>query len=271
GPKPQKMPPRRKTPPKTFAQLKAAGIDDFGNALIEMENDFPFNTMPTTTNSTDEDAVNAVFGIGRSLYFCIPPNDQLLAYWDKVADRLYKIRHCMNIEGIVQQLPLFAPPIDPGLLVKAAAAGLDISSIVNNINQPVSKIRSSLLLQKALELCQEVKSLGNALLTAIEKKETEHISLLRQQNEENILKLVQDVKFMQWKEAEAATEALIKTRNTAFERYRHYKLILGANASDLDKLKTPALTRTEITEENFDSVYSELVDQYAIELTNEAY
>lgn len=271
GPKPQKMPPRRKTPPKTFAQLKAAGIDDFGNALIEMENDFPFNTMPTTTNSTDEDAVNAVFGIGRSLYFCIPPNDQLLAYWDKVADRLYKIRHCMNIEGIVQQLPLFAPPIDPGLLVKAAAAGLDISSIVNNINQPVSKIRSSLLLQKALELCQQVKSLGNALLTAIEKKETEHISLLRQQNEENILKLVQDVKFMQWKEAEAATEALIKTRNTAFERYRHYKLILGANASDLDKLKTPALTRTEITEENFDSVYSELVDQYAIELTNEAY
>jgi hypothetical protein len=271
GPKPQKMPPRHKTPPKTFAQLKAAGIDDFGNAMIEMENDFPFNTMPTTTNSTDEDAVNAVFGIGRSLYFCIPQNDMLLAYWDKVADRLFKIRHCMNIEGIVQQLPLFSPPIDPGMLVKAVAAGLDIGSIVNNINQPVSKIRSSLLLQKALELCQEVKSLGSTLLMAIEKKETEYISLLRQQNEENIMKLVQDVKFLQWKEAEAATEALIRTRNTGFERYRHYKLILGANASDIDKLKTPTLARTVITEENFDSVYSDWVDQYTINLTNEAY
>ncbi len=29
----------------------------------------------------------------------------------------------MNIEGVVRQLPLFEPPIDPALLVKAAAAG----------------------------------------------------------------------------------------------------------------------------------------------------
>ena len=48
------------------------------------------------------------------LYFCIPPNDKLLAYWDQIEDRLFKIRHCMNIEGVVRQLPLFQPPIDPG-------------------------------------------------------------------------------------------------------------------------------------------------------------
>ena len=51
------------------------------------------------------------------LYFCVPPNDKLLGYWDTVADRLFKIRHCMNIEGVVRQLPLFEPPIDPALLV----------------------------------------------------------------------------------------------------------------------------------------------------------
>jgi Tc toxin complex TcA C-terminal TcB-binding domain len=271
GPRPQKMPPRHKTPPRTFAQLKAAGIDDFGNAMIEMENDFPFNSMPSSSNTTDENAVNAVFGIGRSLYFCIPQNDQLLAYWDTVADRLYKIRHCMNIEGIVQQLPLFSPPIDPGMLVKAAAAGIDISSIVNNINQPVSNIRSQLLLQKALEICQEVKSLGAALLSSIEKKEAEHISLTRQQNELNVLNLVQDLKFIQWKESEATTEALIASRNTVFERYRHYKLILGSSASDIDSLKTVSLARKALTEENFDEVYGEWVGQYAISLAREDY
>ena len=62
----------------------------------------------------------------------------LLAYWDEVADRLFKLRHCMNIEGVVRSPPLFDPPIDPGALVKAVAAGLDIASIVNNVNQPVS-------------------------------------------------------------------------------------------------------------------------------------
>jgi hypothetical protein len=34
-----------------------------------------------------------------------------------VADRLFKIRHCMNIEGVVRPLALFDPPIDPGMLV----------------------------------------------------------------------------------------------------------------------------------------------------------
>ena len=47
------------------------------------------------------------------LYFCVPHNDMLLGYWDTVADRLFKIRYCMNIEGLVRELPLFEPPIDP--------------------------------------------------------------------------------------------------------------------------------------------------------------
>lgn len=271
GRKPQQVPSRGKRTPQTYAQLKAAGIDKFGNAMIQMENDFPFNIVPTTTNPADENATAALFGIGRSLYFCIPRNDNLLEYWDKVADRLFKIRHSMNIEGIVRQLPLFEPPIDPGMLVKAVAAGLDIASIVNNINQPVSNVRGPLLLQKALEICAEVKAMGSALLSAIEKKDAEHIALLRQQHEIKILGLTRDVKFLQWKESEAATEALVKSRNTVFERYKHYKLLLGAAESDIDKLKSVELARNQLTEETFDAVYEEWVDQYGQDIPKEAY
>ncbi len=271
GAKPQAIPPRGKKAPKTYKQLKDAGIDAFGNALIEIENDYPFNTNPTSTNPVNEGGLTAAFGIGRSLYFCIPQNDKLLTYWDIVADRLFKMRHCMNIEGVVRQLPLFDPPIDPGMLVKAVAAGLDIGSIVNNLNQPMSTVRGSLLLQKALEICGEVKSLGGALLSALEKKDTEHISLLRQKHELNISKLVQDVKFLQWKESEAATESLLKSRGTVFERYRHYKRILGSADADIDKLKAIDLARAELTEETFDSVYAQFVETYAKELSKEDY
>jgi hypothetical protein len=66
------------------------------------------------------------------LYFCVPENDRLVAYWDTVADRLFKIRHCMNIEGQVRQLPLFAPPIDPALLVRAQAVGLSIGDVLGD-------------------------------------------------------------------------------------------------------------------------------------------
>ena len=61
----------------------------------------------------------------------------------------------MNIEGVVRQLALFDPPIDPGMLVKAAAAGIDIGSLLSGLNQP-AVCRCLFLIQKALELCGEV-------------------------------------------------------------------------------------------------------------------
>jgi len=269
GPRPQKVPPRRKRTPRSYRGLKAAGLDAFGNALVEMENEFPFNSAPSggATNA----GTAAAFGIGRSLYFCIPQNDQLLAYWDKVSDRLFKIRHCMNIEGVVRQLPLFDPPIDPGALVRAAAAGLDVASIVNNINQPLSTVRGPLLLQRALELCAEVKALGNALLSAIEKGDNEHLALLRQQHELSVLNLARDTRYLQWKEAEAATESLIQSRSIVFERYRHYKKLLGMSDADVDKLKSVELARTALTEETFDAVFADWVGRYAQPLAREAY
>ncbi len=262
GPKPQKIPALRKAVAKSYAELSAIGIDAFGNALIDLENAFPLNTPLSISGDASSSGAESVFGIGRTLYFCIPPNEKLLEYWDKVADRLFKIRHCMNIEGVVRQLPLFDPPIDPGALVRAVAAGLDIASIVNNINQPVSTIRGPLLLQKALELCGEVKALGGALLSALEKKDAEHIALVRQQHELSNLNLVRDVRFLQWKEAEAGTESLVKSREVVWERYRHYKRILGAIDSDIDALKAIDLARNGLTEENFDSVYAGLVNRY---------
>ncbi len=271
GDKPMKIPPKGKRTSKTYKQLKEAGIDAFGNALIEIENDFPFNTNPSSTKPTDEGSMSAAFGIGRTLYFCIPQNDKLLGYWDIVADRLFKIRHCMNIEGVVRQLPLFDPPIDPGMLVKAVAAGLDIGSVINNINQPLSTVRGPLLLQKAMEICTEVKALGASLLSALEKKDNEHLTLLRQKHQLNILKLVQDVKFLQWKETEAATESLLRSRAVAYEKYRHFKRILGYKDVDLDKMKAIELARRELTEESFDDVYKEFIGEYANELTHEDY
>ena len=104
--------------------------------------------------------------LGQALYFCVPRNDKLLGYWDTVADRLFKIRNSLNIQGIFRQLALFEPPIDPALLARAAAAGLDVAAIVNGLNQPLPLVRFQLLVQKAAEIVQEVKSLGNNLLSA---------------------------------------------------------------------------------------------------------
>lgn len=265
GPRPQRIPTRGTVQAKTFAQLKALPHDPMGNALVELEGQFPFNFSAPLSGSESVSA-GPLFGIGRTLYFCIPRNDKLLGYWDTVADRLFKIRHCMNIEGIVRPLALFDPPIDPGMLVKAAAAGLDISSIVSGLNQPIGPVRCITLIQKALELCNEVRGLGGALLSAMEKGDAEHLALTRQRHEIQIQQMSQEVRYLQWQSAQESTKSLLTSRQTALERYHYYQRLLGLPA-DPNAPDTITLDRRELTEENFDEAYSALVDKYNKTLT----
>ncbi len=263
GEKPLTMPQPGRKAAKSFLQLKLAGLDHMSNALIDLEAQFPFNlSAPPSPAGNGTDTSGALFGIGRALYFCVPQNQTLLAYWDTVADRLFKIRNSENIQGVFQQLPLFDPPLDPGMLVKAAAAGIDIASVVAGLNQPLGPMRSPYLVQKALELAGEVRALGGALLSAIEKGESEKLALLRQTHEVALQTLVQDVRFLQWKHAEEATNALLKTRASAYERYANYLRLLGQTPDATNAPENLTLDRSEISEATFDDLYGKLVAAY---------
>ena len=174
--------------------------------------------------------------LGPTLFFCIPKNDRLLGYWDTVEDRLFKIRHCMNIEGVVRQLPLFQPPIDPGLLVKAAAAGVDISSALSALNAPLPYYRFQVIQQKAQELINDVKSLGAALLSALEKRDAEELALLRASHETRVLDSVRQVKERSIEEAQANLAALQVSRRAAQFRHAYYDSRPRTNAKEDEHL-----------------------------------
>jgi len=272
GPRPQQLPTPGPVAAKNFAQLKAARLDALGDALVDLESQFPLNFAPPAGHDGGTpDLTGALFGIGRTLYFCIPQNKTLLAYWDTVANRLFKIRHCMNIEGVVRPLALFDPPIDPGMLVRAAGAGIDVGSIVSGLNQPPGPVRSLMLIQKALEICGEVRSLGNALLSALEKGDSEHLALLRQSHEINLQQMTQDVRFLQWQQAREATESLLRSRMTTLERYKYYFRLLGIAIDSTNVPDTFSLDRRELTEQNFDDAYSTLVGEYDKAISVQAY
>src|SRR5262249_27899448 len=152
--------------------------------------------------------------------------------------------------------------IDAGMRVKAAAAGINIGSIVSGLNQPIGPMRCLFLMQKALELTAEVRSLGNALLSAIEKRDGEHLALLRQSHEIKIQQMQQEIRFLQWKQTEESTQSLLRSRASTVERYRHCQRQLGIDQDNTLVPDTFALDRRELTEENFDEAYGALVGQY---------
>ena len=216
GPRPRKVPPQVKPPVESFNELENE-LDKFANALIAVENLVP----PMSGDGDDGEAEDAP--PIPMLYFCIPHNEKLLSYWDTIADRLFKIRHCMNIEGVVRQLALFEPPIDPAALVKAVAGGVDISSALADLNAPLPLYRFHTLLQQANQVCDDVKSLGNALLAALEKKDNESFSLLRQRHEIQLQEAIKELRATQIEEAKEQLESLKRSKELAEIRKGYYE------------------------------------------------
>ena len=214
GPRPKKIPPQAKPPLESFNELESQ-FDQFSNALVQVENHVPV----MSGNGQNGSNVAPL----PMLYFCVPQNDKMMGYWDTVADRLYKIRHCMNIEGVMRQLALFEPPIDPSALVKAVAGEVDISSALSDLNAPLPFYRFNILLQKANEVCNDVKALGSALLSALEKKDAEAMGLLRQSQEIRLLEAIKAVREQQIEEAKDNLEGVKKSRELAEIKKRYYE------------------------------------------------
>jgi hypothetical protein len=164
--------------------------------------------------------------IGETL-FCVPRNPKIDDYWNTLEDRLFKIRHSQNIDGVQRILPLFEPPIDPALLVQAAAAGLDIGSVISDIHAPSPRHRFSFALQKAVEFCNEHKAFGAALLSAHEKSDAEELARLRSTQEITMLELTGQVKQRQLDEAKASEQALRQSRASAELRYQYYQRLMA--------------------------------------------
>ena len=283
GPRPQSAP-KTEVRPRTYAELAELGLDEFTNVWNDWEyrqlklTDLPtagaaggfraagsmpmagaeasFTEASFTEPSFEVAEVAPLASLG-SLYFCIPHNAGLTALWDMVEDRLFKIRNCMNIEGVERKLPLFEPPIDPALLVRAGAQGLDISAVLAGLGAPLPLHRFASTLPKAMEICADLRALGAAVLQALEKKDAEELALLRNSHEIALLKLTEQVRRRQIDEADMTLQGLEESRRTAEARYDYYQKLLGRadiSAPKKDEIASLALTLTALAKSGPDGL-----------------
>jgi hypothetical protein len=203
--------------PKTYDQIRLL-LDDFSNAAVAVENNLAvYDLVAGATHSSPLTLRGAM-----ALYFCIPRNPKLMALYDVVETRLTYIRRCLTIDGTANELPLFAARVDPGLLVRARAAGLDISEVLADLAAPRAPYRFTYLLDKALQFAGEVKSFGAAVLAAIEKNDGEQMAQLRGQHEIGLQNAMRNVRVQQREQARAQVEALNQNRKAVEVRMAAY-------------------------------------------------
>lgn len=241
GEKPENLGTMRLSDTMSYEELRSDDFDiTLDTTLFDLENapengDIPGDGDPDTI--PNDSVVNS--------YFYIPENSNFTEYWDRVEDRLHKIRHCLNIEGVKQPLPLFQPPIDPMALVKAFASGLEVGKILADFNIAVPNYRFNFVIAKAKELVSRLNQLGSTLLSVLEKKDAEELSLFRNTHENEILKFTMDIKQTQLEDRNETLESLIASLNSAKTREAHYSKLLeeGKSSFELNQLNSMRISQ----------------------------
>jgi hypothetical protein len=241
GPEPAAVTPPRH-PDRSFQDLKP-DLDAFANAMVEIENSVQAGGGGVGGAGGDGG------GMPRPLtfYFKIPPNEKLLGYWKTVADRLFKLRHCQNIQGVTRELALFDAPIDPGLLVRARAAGIDIGSVLNNSQAPLPGYRFAAMYPQALEFCQAVRDYGAELLATLEKSDAAALALLLATHRKQLHDEAEQILESRVEEANKQIEALNQAKTLAkakLERAQSWPVPNTAEVVALGCLGTAALVAT---------------------------
>jgi hypothetical protein len=170
---------------------------------------------------------SAEFGVSLAAQlnpvFCIPGNTELRSYWDRVEDRLQKIRSCRDIAGVRRELELFAPELDPRLLVRMRAAGLSMEEVLQVTSGNLPPYRFTYLIERAKAAAATVQSFGAAMLGAVEKKDLEELTRLRATHEQNLLLLTTRAREREIEEANQTIEALQDQEQAAEYRRDYYR------------------------------------------------
>jgi hypothetical protein len=161
-----------------------------------------------------------------SPYFFLAENDLFIDYWNRVEDRLFKIRHCQNILGIEVPLALFQPPIDPAALVGAVAGGGGLGAALAGLSTAIPHYRFTYMLNKARELTSKLNQFGGDLLGAIEKKDAEALSILQNSQEGIVLGLTTQIKEKQITDADFNIQMLQESKSGAENQKAHYERLL---------------------------------------------
>lgn len=229
GPKPHERGTMPTPAPINFQNILDTYGDDIPQFLIDMETALPvappakFQYNPAPFN-----LLHSYFGVGE--------NADLVAYWSRIEDRLYKLRNCMNLAGVVRQLPFFQPPIDPNALVSAVAKGGQLPEVVDYSPTAAPNYRFRTMLERAKSLTQTLIGFGGALLSALEKKDAEALALLHNMQERAVLKLTTQMKEQQIVDAEQSLAGLQTSYASAVYRQSYYTNLIDDGLSPAEEV-----------------------------------
>lgn len=196
----------------------SVGRDRLGQSLVEIESILFGN--PGAERMLADPKTAAAPSQRSMMYFCVPGNEHLIDLWDQVEDRMFKIRNCLDIDGNRRELPLYEPPLDPGMLINRPAGSSYLSAGVPAV-RPTH--RFSLVIESATAALNDARGMSTTLLSLRERWDAEELTSISLDHEQALHALQRKARLDRITEAAAALDGLRRTRSSTESRLRFYR------------------------------------------------
>ncbi len=150
-------------------------------------------------------------------------NPRLMEIYDRVADQIDALHQCLTkarlAGGVLHTgTPYWGDdPVRRGWRTVAENCLDDDGCCC-----PPSPYRFPFLIQRALEIAGEVRAFGASLLAAFEKGDAEFLAAMRAAHEQQLLNLTEEIRRLEFREADWQVQALQKTKQAAQARRQYY-------------------------------------------------
>lgn len=199
--------------PETLAELAESAESNV--ALLSYEQQAP--ALPAFAGQ-----LSVAADVATSDSFMAPVNSQLLGYWNTLGSRLYNLRHQLTIDGLPMTVPLYAPPVNPTVLMEQSVQGGSLISASSGMTATIPPYRFSTMLQSARFAVSSLSQFGQTLLSYYERKDAAGLQEMDAQ-------LALDISAYTLTLGQNAIDALDQdktvleaSRSMAQQRYDHY-------------------------------------------------
>ncbi|MBX8555790.1 hypothetical protein K5D43_14975 [Pseudomonas cichorii] len=161
-------------------------------------------------------------------WFRLPVNTQLLDLWERLALRLYNLRHNLSLDGKPLSLPLYAPAANPTDLLRAQAAGGGSAQRRLGSLAIIPPYRFRAMLSRVQNAVETLIRYGDQLRGYMEIRDRADQEELQQAHVLELSAFTETLQIQMIEQSVKSREALVGSRAAIESRQNYYqKLELG--------------------------------------------
>ncbi len=178
-------------------------------------------------------------------------NDKLTGYDKTLNQRLFNLRHNLSIDGQPLTLPIYAEPADPKALHRTAAASVNGGYGEMGLAS-IAIQRFPVMLESARGLVNQLTHYGSSLLSVLEKKDAEGLSLLMQTHAVEVMGSTIDQQSLMVDELKSEQSLLVVNLERAKASLDTYQTWLkeGVSRAEKDAINTRITAGATTTQAN---------------------